>query len=109
MPVDRKHRIPPTLLEHVREMRRAQTPAEGRMWSKLKNRQIGFKFRRQAVIGSYITDFVCMETRLVVELDGVTHETSETYDANRTLWLESKGFEVVRFTNEQVNLSAPMQ
>ena len=78
------------------------SPAEARLWFRLRDRQIGFKFRRQAVIGEFIVDFVCPQARMIVELDGVLHETSEAYDAARTASLEELGYKVIRFTNREV-------
>ena len=73
------------------------------MWNILRGRQIaGYKFRRQAPIGHYIVDFVCFENRLVIEVDGGHHAESADYDAMRTAWLESEGFRVMRFWNDQV-------
>ncbi len=73
------------------------------MWNVLRRRQVsGCKFRRQAPIGNYIVDFVCFEIRLVIEVDGGQHMESASYDAARTAWLESEGFKVIRFWNNQV-------
>ena len=80
-----------------------QTDTERLLWKHLHNRQlIGFKFRRQQVIGPYIVDLVCFETRLIVELDGGQHTEQQTEDTNRTTFLESQGFKVVRFWNNEV-------
>jgi very-short-patch-repair endonuclease len=62
----------------------------------------GNRFRRQQPIGPYIVDFVCLEKRLVIELDGGQHAEQPEYDAERTAWLESQGFRVMRFWNNQV-------
>ena len=63
---------------------------------------LGCRFRRQAEIGPYIVDFVCFEKRLVIEVDGGQHAEQAEYDANRTAWLESQGFRVIRSWNNQV-------
>ena len=63
---------------------------------------LGYRFRRQAPIGPYIVDFVCFENRLVIEVDGGQHVERADYDAERTAWLESAGFRVIRFWNNQV-------
>jgi very-short-patch-repair endonuclease len=90
------------LKDHAREMRREPTEAEKRMWRLLRDRRLGeFKFRRQEAFGRYIVDFVCMERKLIVELDGSQHAES-TYDAQRDAWLTSHGFTVVRFWNNEV-------
>jgi very-short-patch-repair endonuclease len=61
----------------------------------------GWKFRRQAPIGPYVVDFVCFAARLVVELDGDSHDDLQfTYDERRQTWLESKGFKVLRLSSE---------
>ena len=63
---------------------------------------MGYKFRRQAPVGKYIVDFLCYRPRLVVELDGGQHQEQADYDNERTRWLESRGFKVIRFWNNQV-------
>jgi very-short-patch-repair endonuclease len=79
------------------------TDAERRLWGAIRYRQLGgWKFRRQAPIGSYITDFVCFEKKIIVELDGAQHVEQHQYDAKRTAWFTSEGFRVVRFWNHQV-------
>ena len=87
----------------ARELRKNPTDAERRLWRTLRYRQVlGCRFRRQAEIGPYIVDFVCFEKRLVIEVDGGQHAGQEEYDAGRTAWLESQGFRVIRFWNNQV-------
>ena len=72
-----------------------------RLWLQLKNRNLGgFKFRRQHPIPQYIVDFVCLEQKLIVELDGGQHLEQTVRDAERTACLESKGFRIVRFWND---------
>ena len=74
------------------------------MWRILRNRELkGYKFRRQTPIGPYIVDFVCFEQKLVVEIDGGHHEARSSYDNERTRCLESRGFRVIRFWNNQVS------
>jgi very-short-patch-repair endonuclease len=70
------------------------------VWSYLKGRQMdGWKFRRQAPIGRYVVDFVCFAARLVVELDGSSHDdVAFDYDERRQAWLESQGFKVLRLS-----------
>jgi very-short-patch-repair endonuclease len=65
-------------------------------------RAAGMKFRRQAAIGEFIVDFYCASVGLVIELDGLSHETQRTYDEQRTIALEERGLRVVRYTNDQV-------
>ena len=89
--------------KRARELRKNQTEAERTLWKHLRLRQFGaHKFRRQAPIGPYIVDFVCFENGLVIELDGGQHSEQVLYDSERTKWLESQGFHVLRFWNGQV-------
>jgi len=70
---------------------------------RLRRKQLdGFRFRRQQPIGRYIVDFFCPETKLIVEIDGGQHEEQAKADAERTRWLEEKGYRVVRFWNNDV-------
>ncbi len=88
----------------ARELRRATTPAEQQLWEHLRNRKLGgLKFRRQHPIGRFIVDFYCAEHRLVIELDGPIHSRQSARDHARTAWLESRGYQELRFKNEQVN------
>ena len=87
----------------ARNLRKNQTDAESALWAELRSRQLsGHRFKRQHPIGPYIFDFVCLESRLVVELDGGQHATTGEYDEARTAYLISRGFSVVRFWNNQV-------
>src|SRR5947207_1314956 len=89
--------------DFARDLRRNMTDAERRLWRELRYRQQdGYKFRRQALVGKYIVDFVSFECKLVVELDGGQHADQIQYDEERTRWLESQGFRVLRFWNHQV-------
>ena len=86
----------------ARSMRSAPTEAEQRLWGALRNRRLDrLKFRRQVPIGPYIADFVCMEAKLIVELDGSQHAES-TRDRARDAELEQRGFRVLRFWNDDV-------
>jgi very-short-patch-repair endonuclease len=88
MPNEKQHRIYPPLLARAREMRHPQTPAESRLWSRLRNAQLGgFKFRRQHPIDRFIADFYCAACRLVIEIDGDSHAAQAEYDVARTAWL----------------------
>ena len=87
----------------ARGLRTNPTDAERALWNILRMRQVpGHRFRRQAPIGPYIVDFVCFENKLVIEVDGGQHAEQADYDAARTAWLESQGFRVMRFWNNQV-------
>ena len=93
----------PDSIKHARQNRHLQTPAEARLWQLLRNHNLdGLKFRRQHPIGCYIVDFYCHDARLVVELDGRSHDEQIGYDAARTAWLEGQGYRVIRFTNQVV-------
>jgi purine nucleoside phosphorylase/very-short-patch-repair endonuclease len=85
------------------EKRKAPTPAEDRLWQKLRNKQINsHKFRRQHPIDRFIVDFFCAEAKLVIEVDGAIHDYTKEEDALRTEFLESLGLRVIRFTNESI-------
>ena len=87
----------------ARALRKNLTDAEQTLWLRLKQCQIaGHKFRRQQPIGAYIVDFVCLEQRLIIELDGGQHAENVAYDEKRTNWLESRGYRVLRFWNNEV-------
>ena len=91
--------------ERARDLRRRQTEQEQFVWRRLRNRRFAdFKFRRQFPLGNSIVDFVCLERRLILELDGGQHGESEQtrYDAARDAWLRSQGFKMLRFWNHQV-------
>ena len=87
----------------VRELRKHLTETERALWKHLRLRQFrGYKFRRQQPIGKYIVDFACLEKRLIIEVDGGQHSEQTAYDLERDTWLESQGFSVLRFWNNQV-------
>lgn len=97
------------LKEHAKSNKDNPTNAELVLWELLKGKQLeNYKFRRQHIIGQYIADFVCLPHKLIVEVDGKIHQLPENKESDeiRTNWLESHGFKVLRFTNEQV-LSDP--
>lgn len=87
---------------YAKENRRYPTEAEQIIWQSVRASKLGFKFRRQHPIDKYIVDFVCIEKRLVVEIDGKIHDYRKSEDEERTLVLNEKGFKVIRFTNEQI-------
>ena len=92
------------LREHAAYNRNHPTEAEALLWDFLSADGLGVTFKRQHVIGDYIVDFVCLSSKLIVELDGDYHqaEQQQVIDAQRTEWLESRGFKVIRFTNEEL-------
>jgi very-short-patch-repair endonuclease len=86
-----------------RALRRNMTDAERRLWSILRGRQIeGLKFRRQQPFENYILDFVCLEEKIVIEVDGGQHQERLREDSVRTKALENAGFRVIRFWNHEV-------
>ncbi len=88
---------------NARLLRTNPTEAEKRLWTILRRQQdAGNRFRRQAPIGRYIVDFVCLRRRLVIEIDGGQHADRVQADAARSAWLESQGFRVLRFWNNDV-------
>lgn len=99
-----------TLSEFAKQNRKNVTEAEDKLWQEIRNRKIkGCKFRRQHPIAGYIPDFVCLEKKLVVEIDGDYHNEDEQkkYDIARTAWLKENNYRLIRFTNEQVLQQMP--
>ena len=97
-------RIDPSVRVRARELRQPQTPAEQKLWAVLRGNNLnGLKFRRQHPIGRFIVDFYCAEVKLVIEVDGESHDHQVEYDALRTAWLEENGDRVVRFLNTDVS------
>ena len=95
----------PLLKKFAEENRAKPTQAENVLWNLLKTKQLlGYKFRRQHIMGNYIVDLVCLDKRVVVEIDGLIHQLPENLESDelRTKWLNEKGFKVLRVTNEQV-------
>ena len=100
----RLRRIPPRLLALARAMRGGQSDAEAAVWRFVRNRNLGFKFRRQHSVGRFVLDFYCPELRLAIEVDGRQHfeEKGMAQDTARTAALHQQGIRVVRFTNHEV-------
>ena len=92
------------LIEEAKRMRKEPTDAEAALWELLRDKKLGDKFRRQHLIDDFIVDFVCLSKNLVIEVDGGYHNdpTQKEYDQQRTLYLNEKGFKVIRFSNEEV-------
>lgn len=100
MPV---RRTTPETQKKAIELRHESTPAEIKLWGYLRADQInGSKFRRQHAIGPFITDFCCVKQKLVIELDGGQHLEQAEYDSARTKYLQSRGYRVLRFWNNDV-------
>jgi len=97
--------MPKSLTPLARSLRSNATSAERRLWQGLRRKQVvGFRFRRQVVLDGFIVDFVCFDARLVIEVDGATHSTDEetARDAARSATLAASGFEILRFTNDDI-------
>ncbi|MFO1415477.1 MAG: DUF559 domain-containing protein [Burkholderiales bacterium] len=89
--------------DRARALRHDRTDAEAKLWLRLRARQLGgYKFRRQHPCGGYIVDFLCVERRLIVEVDGGQHAQQQAYDRRRTDDLEAMGMIVLRYWNDDV-------
>ena len=87
----------------ARELRKTQTPYEAKLWKLLSNRQLeGYKFRRQVPIGRYFADFCCVRAKLVVELDGNSHDDRQEYDALRDATMRNDGWRIIRIPNRDL-------
>ena len=88
----------------ARELRRAPSPPEYRLWQILRQRPDGLKFRRQHPFGPYVLDFYCPARRLAVEIDGQSHGMGQRpgHDSRRDIWLREQGLEVIRFLASDV-------
>ncbi|MBI3618659.1 endonuclease domain-containing protein [Candidatus Peregrinibacteria bacterium] len=95
-------------LGFARKLRKRQTVQENILWTLLRNRGLHrLKFRRQEVIGPYIVDFLCMQYRLIVEIDGASHRDRKKYDAYRDDYLWALHYRILRFTNTQIERQLP--
>ena len=93
------------LRKTARDMRSHPTDVERALWWRLRDRKLGgLKFRRQRPEGRYVADFVCLEARLIVELDGAQHIASRLADHHRSEDLQRIGFAVIRFSNDEVRM-----
>jgi very-short-patch-repair endonuclease len=93
----------PRTLANAKRLRANLTDAERLLWSKLRRKQMnGLHFRHQVSIDSYVADFACLEIKLIIEADGGQHNINKAKDARRTRWLESRGYRVLRFWNNDV-------
>ena len=86
----------------ARALRKRSTDTEAYLWKRLKNRQIGFKFRRQQPIGKYVVDFVSLDKKLIIEVDGGQHAIDARDDKIRDEWLRGEGYQVLRFWDNEV-------
>ena len=98
----RQPRSNPETRTRAIELRQEPTPAERKLWANIRNDQLTVNFRRQHAIGSFIPDFVCIQKKLIIELDGSQHLEQEEYDQERTKYFGSQGYKVIRFWNNQI-------
>lgn len=95
------------LTAYAKDLRDRSTDAEPLLWTQLRARRLeGLKFRRQHPVGNFVVDFVCLEKKLVIELDGGQHaeQDKKEYDTKRDAWLEGEGYKVLRFWDNEVLL-----
>lgn len=99
-----KLQYPKSGVKKARAQRRTATDAGRKLWSKLRNNQLGVHFRREVPQGPYICDFLCVQIKLIVEVDGGQHATSEgkEHDEKRDAFLRKVGYEVLRFSDRDV-------
>jgi len=97
----------PSTQQRARQLRNAATPAERRLWQAIRNDVLGVRVRRQYVIRGWIVDFYIHSARLVIEVDGSSHDHRADQDALRTAALEAEGLRVMRFRNEEVERNLP--
>ena len=92
-----------SLLDNAKTLRSNQADIEQKLWYHLRaHRFMQKKFKRQKPIGRYVVDFVCLEDKLIIELDGGQHADNVEYDQQRDLWLRSEGYTVLRFWNNEL-------
>ncbi|MCG3205999.1 MAG: hypothetical protein KCHDKBKB_02725 [Elusimicrobia bacterium] len=99
------HNVGGPMLHHqyARQLRQFPSKAQQVLWFYLRRKQFkNSKFRREHPLGPYIVDFVCIQKKLIIEIDGGQHATQVQYDHNRTQWLQSQGYKVIRFWNNEV-------
>jgi len=96
-------RTTPKIFGRAKQLHREMTPAETKLWANLRAHRMGdVHFRNQHAIGNYIADFCAPRKKLIIELDGSQHLEQEEYDTERTEFLKSKGYNVLRFWNNDV-------
>jgi very-short-patch-repair endonuclease len=96
-------RTSPKVFGHAKQLHRNMMPAEVKLWARLRSHRLeGIHFRNQHAIGNYVVDFCAPRKKLIIELDGSQHIEQEGYDKERTEYLESKGYIVIRFWNNDV-------
>jgi very-short-patch-repair endonuclease len=93
-----------SVFENAKDMRQNMTEAERKLWSRINNKQLGFRFKPQHPISRFVADFYCHKAKLIIEVDGEIHlgRKEKEYDENREAVLKRLGIKVLRFTNEEV-------
>ncbi len=87
----------------ARQLRKQQTKTEHIVWQHIRAKRLkGLKFKRQQPLGNYIVDFICFEASLIIEIDGGQHAENKEYDKQRDDWLQTQGYKVLRFWNNDV-------
>ncbi|MBU0459031.1 DUF559 domain-containing protein [Patescibacteria group bacterium] len=95
-------------VKYARKLRKRMTPEEVILWNAVRGKKLnGLKFRRQAPIGSFIVDFLCISAQLIVEIDGGIHKDRKEYDEGREEYLKELGYRIIRFPNNKINHSLP--
>ncbi len=96
-------RTTPKVFGHAKQLHRNMTPAEVKLWARLRAHRLeGVHFRNQHAIGNYVVDFCAPRKKLIIELDGGQHLEQEEYDRERTEYLKTKGYQILRFWNNQI-------
>ncbi|MBF0491469.1 MAG: endonuclease domain-containing protein [Deltaproteobacteria bacterium] len=91
-----------TLIDLSKSLRKNSTHTENDLWYYLRSRRLnGLKFRRQHPLGLYIVDFICLEKRIVIELDGGQHAAAQSEGKKRDEWLKAEGYQVLHFWNSE--------
>ncbi len=90
------------IMRKAAKLRKNMTPAEKKLWAHLERSQLGVRFRRQHAIGNFIVDFCCIKKKIIAELDGSQHLDLQKYDEDRTKYLVSRGYHIIRFWNNDV-------
>lgn len=88
--------------EGVKEQKKRQTKYEETLWQEIKNKKLGSKFRRQHIIEMFVPDFVCLEKKMIIEVDGEIHKDQKEHDKERSDYLESLGYNILRFKNSEI-------
>ena len=92
----------PEIFKLAARLRQNMTSAELKLWEKLKNKQLGVRFKPQHPIGDFIVDFYCHKVKLVIEIDGEIHKYQKEHDSGRTYEIENYGITILRFTNDEI-------